>query len=1079
MSSQSQRDELLVEVVLEYEKALDAGQAPDPRELVARHPELASELGDYLACQSALPPALRKPPPPTFPAQPRNYEILGELGRGGMGIVYKARQLNPPRLVALKTICDRSEGDDETRQRFATEVANVARLDHPHIVPLYELGEEQGQPFFSMKLIDGPSLATALRQRGKPLAAKEAARLLVLVARAVHHAHQRGVLHRDLKPANILLQRTEPKTGETLKDGVFLESEFEPYVSDFGLARPVEGDGRLTRTDGIIGTPSYMSPEQASAQKDLTIAVDVYGLGAILYECLTLQPPFSASNVLDVLVKIRTEEPVPPRKLNPSLDRDLEAICLKCLEKEPARRYSSAEQLALDLENWLNNKPLLARPSGQWERLRKWSRRRPGVASLLAALLLITPLGVAGITWQAIEKGRALARTEVQVYYNLIKLAQRDIDARQLDAAEETLNLCDEKLRNFEWRYLKRLCKLERLELKGRNGTIMTAAYSPDGKLLATASQDGMLSVWETSTGKQVHSGLLGSRLIRGLCFTGDGRYLLSTSQDRGLVLWDYQKGQKPMPIDPDSDGSFACGGGLVASIREKNETVQVWELATLQKGARLNPLFTIRQDRRPLSVALSRDGTKLAVGGFNRLVMVWRIKGSALEPCEGFHYDEKLGRRHIRALAFSADGKLLATGSDQTAIWDVSTGLLVRSFNGAAELTCSSISFSAPRPGILGSKPGSLLAATFLDNQVRIWDTEKSRVLMPPQRQARPTRAVHFSPVDEDTLAMLRENTVSIVKVSPGDTKSSVVLQQPPGRRLFQAITFSPDGSWLAARARDLTTRTEGNHLLLWPVETLSSAVATKLDAPRESGRANLAFSADNQMLVAGASTQALAVWDPSGVPRNHEAMPIKAARLVAFSKHRFLATCGGNIDRVKLWDLNKDREVPIEPFASEIYALAFSPEGSQLAISGTSTTARVYEATTGRLQYELQGLRPTTTCLAFSQDGKLLVTGGTDQSLRLWNARDGRVLGVLKGHASQVDSVAVSPDGARIASCSLDGSVKLWDVAGQQEVLTLAGHDGPATGVAFSPDGLRLASCGDDGCVRIWDATPTGDDS
>jgi WD40 repeat protein/serine/threonine protein kinase len=1088
MSRLSPREDRLEEVVLEYLKAVDAGEAPEPRDVIARHPDLASDLREYFEVDLAVMSAVRNSPAAPIPIHLSNYEVLEELGHGGMGIVYKARQKSLGRVVALKTVRNLGLEDEVTRQRFATEVANVARLDHPHIVPLYELGEEQGQLYFSMKWIDGPSLALALHQRRKPLPTNSAARLLVVLARAVHHAHQRGILHRDLKPANILLQRkskihnpkSEPLGEVAHLDFDSQDPDFVPYVSDFGLASPVETSAQLSRAGAISGTPFYMAPEQASAQADLTTAVDVYGLGVILYECLTLNRPFNGPNLCDVLEKVRNESPIPPRVLNPRLDHDLEAICLKCLEKDPGKRYGSADQLAADLEHWLNNEPVLARPSNQWERLRKWARRRPAVAGLLALLLLIMPLGIAGITWQAIEKGRALSRTEVQIYFNQIKLAQLNIDSRQHVGADETLNLCAEKLRHFEWHYLKRLCKLEHFELKGCNGTILTAAYSPDGKLLATASQDGTLTVWETGTGKQVRQWLSGSRILAGLCFTGDGRFLISTSQDRGLTLWNYQTAQQ-LYHDPDSSGGVACGGSIVAAILPQKETVRVWVPVTVKDAVRLELLETIPIESKMLnSIALSRDGFHLAVGGWNRLVKVWSIKNAKLELRKGFNYDLNLGVHHIRALAFSADGKLLATGSDQTAIWEVSTGLLVRSFNGAADLTCSSISFSAPGSGLLGSKSGTLLAATFQDGQVRIWDTDKGRVLMPPRRQERPIRAIVFSPADEGMLAMLRDNAITIVNVSPGAAKDpSIVLKQPPGKRHFQAVAFSPDGSRLAARARELTNDPEDNHLLLWSVDKLSNESGTQLDAAREPRRANLAFSPDSQLLVAGSSTKAVSVWNSSGVAGTRGSIPTEAARLVAFSKRGLMATCGGfNADRLKLWNLNKDQEMPlIDGFTGEVFALAFSPDGGRLAIAGTKV--RVDEAATGKMLYELEGLKYSTTCVAFSQDGQLLVTGGTDLSLRLWDALDGRPLGVLKGHASPVESVAVSPDGRRIASCSLDGSVKLWDVAAQQEVLTLAGHDASATGVAFSPDGLRLASCGEDGCVRIWDASPTGDDS
>jgi hypothetical protein len=397
--TEAQGDERLAEVVTAYLKAAEAGQALDSREWLARYPDLAADLAEFFAGQQqveALTAPLRIENPPTLPAlHPAalesasgrtfgDYELLGEISRGGMGVVYRARQISLNRVVALKMILAGQLASPDDVERFQAEAEAAAHLDHPNIVPVYEVGNHQGQHFFSMKLIAGGSLASWGKRRsevGKE-AQRQAARVLARVARAVHHAHQRGILHRDLKPANILL-----------------DEQGQPHVTDFGLAKRLGGDSKVTQTGAIVGTPSYMAPEQASGKKGaVTTLADVYSLGAILYEMLADRPPFQGATPLDVICQVVADDPAPPSKYGAKLDRDLEAICLKCLQKEPARRYASAQALAEDLEHWLAGEPVHARPPSVallfWVWLRKNLR-----ATLGPVVIGLSTGGLFFFTW--------------------------------------------------------------------------------------------------------------------------------------------------------------------------------------------------------------------------------------------------------------------------------------------------------------------------------------------------------------------------------------------------------------------------------------------------------------------------------------------------------------------------------------------------------------------------------------------------------------------------------------------------------------------------------------------------------
>jgi serine/threonine protein kinase len=381
--------------------------APDP---YATEVPAPADGADFFTTVPEVP--AEQPLPPAERSGILDYEILAEVGRGGMGVVYKARQKSLKRLVALKMILSGAHAGTEELARFHTEAEAVARLQHPNIVQIYEIGEHGGRPFLALEFVDGGSLADRLREA--PLAPGPAARLLETLARAVHDAHRQGVVHRDLKPANILLGSPSPPTprprsgGEGSNPpplapsgrGAGSEGLATPKITDFGLAKRLDEDQQRTRTGAILGTPCYMAPEQAQGRvHEVGPLTDVYALGALLYECLTGRPPFQGATPLDTMDQVLKDEPVPPRRLQPQLPRDLETICLKCLEKDPRKRYASALDLADDLARFRAGASIRARPMGPLERVGRWCRRNPVPAGLLLAVTLGGAVGVGYLTW--------------------------------------------------------------------------------------------------------------------------------------------------------------------------------------------------------------------------------------------------------------------------------------------------------------------------------------------------------------------------------------------------------------------------------------------------------------------------------------------------------------------------------------------------------------------------------------------------------------------------------------------------------------------------------------------------------
>jgi eukaryotic-like serine/threonine-protein kinase len=401
----------------------------------------------------------RRPPEATVPVQgtvgpgaavaPRvgarsvvGYEILAELGRGGMGVVYKARQLGLNRVVALKMVLAGAHAGREQLDRFRVEAEAVAGLQHPNIVQIYEVGESSGQPFFSMEFVGGAALDRRLA--GAPQPSRAAAELVETLARAVHCAHQAGVVHRDLKPGNVLLAAPPSASGQGGADSA-ARLYGVPKISDFGLAKRLDSQSGHTRSGDLLGTPSYMSPEQAAGKvKEVGPAADIWALGAILYECLTGRPPFRAETPMDTLWQVINEEPIPPGRLRPGVPRDLETICLKCLQKDPQKRYPSAEQLAEDLRRHLGGEPVQARPPGRLERLARWCRRNPLPASLLVAVTLGAALGL----WHLSQLSRTLVESAA-----LESAAQQSETLDQLNVyyGQVVKNLPSSKVRGHGW----------------------------------------------------------------------------------------------------------------------------------------------------------------------------------------------------------------------------------------------------------------------------------------------------------------------------------------------------------------------------------------------------------------------------------------------------------------------------------------------------------------------------------------------------------------------------------------------------------------------------------------------------
>jgi WD40 repeat protein/predicted Ser/Thr protein kinase len=999
--------------------------------------------------------------PPNIPERVGRYRVLRLLGEGGMGIVYEAEQDNPRRPVALKVIRPGAVSP-ALLKRFGHEAQILGRLHHPGIAQIYEAGmAEDGQPFFAMEFIRGVALDEYVRLHGLDPAARLG--LIARICDAVEHAHEQGIIHRDLKPSNILVDETG-----------------QPKVLDFGVARAPDADLRSstdhTRTGQLVGTLNYMSPEQVTASPAvLDPRSDVYTLGVILFELLAGRLPYSLEHLPlpEVARVIREQDPSRLGSIDTRCRGDVETIVTKALEKDPARRYLSAAELAADIRRQLHNEPIRARPPSALYQLAKFTRRHKGLVGGVAGIMAALALGLLGTILFAVGEAEQRGRADVQAWEARAnaRLANEEKQAALYQAYRACLAAASTALQNHDVADAARHLDSVPEELRGWEWWHLHSRLDDSSAVFPAPASTTLLA--PGAQGLRVV--ILAGPSVRVLDEQGHVERTFPLPHEHGPVWAVAQAPEGLLFLDEVN--------GTSARLRDATGTVRL--SVPVPAGAKIFKVSLHPNCKRLAIVWMT--GTRFSAG-------VYDFSGKELCRWPDFH------RGPVWTVVFNRDGTRLASASDDNSarLWDVATGQAIGGpLRHPGKQRILRVAF---RPD------GTRVATASADGTVCQWDTETGAAVEPPyERHTGEVWTAVYSPDGQWIASAGTDRTVRLWRATgrqealvlhghtgmvsqlafTGDGRRLGSVSEDGTARIWEAdpqaslpvlrghssyvyaVAYSPDGQWLASGSWDSTVR-------LWDART--GEVCAVLPHPSLAG--TLAFSPDSSWLVSGGDgDDRLRLWNVATGACQKELQGPGARILSVAVRPDGTQIAALNWDgKLSVRDVATGQEVTAMQLGGvgQMKGLAFSPEGRWLASTTPDFKVDLWDAQTYQLSAQLSGHAGEIFAVAFSPDGRRLASVSLDRTVRVWDIETRACQAILRGHTDDIFTVAFHPSGTRLATAGRDRAVWLWDLEKGEEVARLAGHANYVRSLAFSPDGKTLTSGSGDGTVRLWDTEP-----